>query len=115
MRLVVAAGLCGVLALASTGSTATSQRIELSARKFEFNATEIRVKKGLPVTLVLRAEDFAHGFSIPDFNARADYVPGKAVELTFTPDRAGSFVFLCDNFCGEEHDFMTGTLIVTEN
>jgi cytochrome c oxidase subunit II len=112
---MIAAALCGVLALASTGSTATVQRIELSARKFEFSATEIRVKKGQPVTLLLRAEDFAHGFSIPDFNARADFVPGRSIELTFTPDRSGSFVFLCDNFCGEDHDFMTGMLIVTEN
>ena len=112
---MVGAAFCSVLALASAGSAATTQRIELSARKFEFHAAEIRVKKGQSVTLVLRADDFAHGFSIPDFNARADFVPGRSIELTFTPDRAGSFVFLCDNFCGEEHDFMTGMLVVTES
>jgi cytochrome c oxidase subunit 2 len=36
------------------------------------------------------------------------------VEVTFTPDRAGRFVFLCDNFCGEGHDRMTGFLLVLE-
>ena len=46
---------------------------------------------------------------------RVDLVPGKTVELTFTPDRAGRFVFLCDNFCGEGHDRMTGFLVVTED
>ena len=30
------------------------------------------------------------------------------------PDRAGRFVFLCDNFCGEGHDRMTGFLVVEE-
>lgn len=104
-----------MLALASAGGSAKAQRIELAARKFEFSAAEIRVKKGQPVTLVLRAEDFAHGFSVPDFNIRADLVPGKSVEITFTPDRAGRFAFLCDNFCGEEHDFMSGTLVVVES
>ena len=111
----VAAALCGLLSLAPPGRAAEGIRIELTARKFEFGSAEIRVKRGQPVTLVLRAEDFAHGFSIPDFNVRSDFIPGKSVELTFTPDRAGNFVFLCDNFCGEEHDFMTGTLIVTES
>ena len=111
----VAAALCGLLSLAPPGRAAEGNRIELTARKFEFGSAEIRVKKGQPVTLVLRAEDFAHGFSIPDFGARADFVPGRDIELTFTPDRAGSFVFLCDNFCGEEHDFMTGTMIVTDS
>jgi len=115
LRLGIAVALCGVLALASARSTANSRRIELDARKFEFSAKEIRVKKGQPVTLVLRAKDFAHGFSMPDFNIRADFIPGKSVELTFTPDRAGSFVFLCDIFCGEGHGFMTGMLIVTES
>ena len=72
------------------------------------------MKKGEPLTLELTALDFAHGFSLPDFNVRADLVPGRKVEVTSTPDRAGRFVFLCDNFCGEAHDDMSGYLIVTE-
>jgi cytochrome c oxidase subunit 2 len=44
-----------------------------------------------------------HGFAVLDFNLRADAVPGKRVEIRFTPERAGRFVFLCDNFCGEGH------------
>jgi cytochrome c oxidase subunit 2 len=114
-KLGIAAALCGLLSLALPGRAADGSRIELTARKFEFGTKEIRVKKGQPVTLVLRAEDFAHGFSVPDFKVRADFVPGKNVEVTFTPDRAGSFDFLCDNFCGDGHDDMNGTLIVTES
>jgi cytochrome c oxidase subunit 2 len=67
------------------------------------------------VTLVLSSADFPHGFSIPDFGVRVDLVPGKTMELTFTPDRAGRFAFLCDNFCGEGHDGMTGMVVVTES
>ena len=115
VRLGFAAAFCGALFLAAQGSAASGTRIELTARKFEFGAKEIRVKKGQPVTLVLRAQDFAHGFNLPDFNIRADFVPGKTVELTFTPERAGNFIFLCDIFCGEGHGFMNGMLIVTES
>jgi cytochrome c oxidase subunit 2 len=89
-------------------------RVALSATKFEFSAKEIRVRKGEPVTFVLTASDFVHGFSVPDLNARADIVPGKAVELTVTPNKAGRIVFLCDNFCGDGHDQMSGLLVVTD-
>jgi len=86
----------------------------MTATKFEFSAPEIRVRRGQPVTLELTASDFAHGFSLPDFNVRVDLIPGTKVEVTFTPDRTGRFVFLCDNFCGESHDDMSGYLIVTD-
>lgn len=112
LRLVfIGLALAAACAWAATGP---AQRIELKATKFDFAAKEIRVRKGQRVTLVLTTPDFVHGFSVPDFNARVDLVPGKSVELTFTPDRAGRFVFLCDNFCGEGHDRMTGFLVVTE-
>jgi cytochrome c oxidase subunit 2 len=88
--------------------------VAVTARKFDFSQPEIRVKKGERVTLVLSSTDFVHGFSVPDLGARVDLVPGKQVELTLRPDRAGRFVFLCDNFCGEDHDRMTGVLIVSE-
>ena len=105
--------LCGLACLSQAGA-ADSRRIELGAKKFEYSQKEIRVKKGEPVTFVVTAEDFEHGFSLPDFNVRADLIPGKAVEVTFTPDRAGSFTFLCDNFCGDDHEDMHGTLIVED-
>ena len=113
MRIVWAVLALAGAALAYASAT-PGQRIEVKATKFDFTAKEIRVRKGRPVTLVLTTPDFVHGFALPDFNARVDLVPGKTVELTFTPDRAGRFVFLCDNFCGEGHDRMTGFLVVTE-
>ena len=65
------------------------------------------------MTLVLTSVDFPHGFALPDFGARCDLIPGKPVELTVLPE-AGPVYFdmLCDNFCGEEHDKMSGWFIV---
>ena len=84
------------------------------AGKFAFVPGELRVKKGQSITVVLSSPDFVHGFSVPDFNVRADGIPGKTVEITFVADKVGKFHFLCDNFCGEGHDRMSGFLIVTE-
>ena len=86
--------------------------IEVVARKFEFTPDEIKVAVGRPVTLILRSLDFTHGFSLPEFELRGDCVPGKTIELRFTPNRPGRFGFVCDNFCGEGHDDMSGVLIV---
>ena len=115
-RLVVTAttfGVAGYFAAVVANGAAGPERISLDARKFEYSASEIRLKKGKPVTFVLSASDFVHGFNVPDFNVRADLIPGKTVEVTFTPERTGKFAFVCDNFCGEDHDRMTGFLIVT--
>jgi cytochrome c oxidase subunit II len=113
--LLVTAAVFGPAGYYAAAAGAGAERVAVTATKFDFGAREIRVRKGRPVTFVLTTPDFVHGFSVPDFNARADLVPGKTVELTFTPDRAGRFVFLCDNFCGEGHDKMTGFLLVTED
>ncbi len=112
-----ALAVCGAAALylnAATAADAPTLRIEMIAGKFAFDPKELRVKKGTRVTIVLTSPDFVHGFSLPDFNVRADGIPGKTVEVTFVADKAGKFIYLCDNFCGEDHDKMTAFLIVTE-
>ena len=117
MRLAAIAAIAGVAGYyaAALAAAAPPDRIALTAAKFAFSSREIRLRKGRPVTFVLSSPDFAHGFSVPDFNLRKDVMPGKTVEVTFTPDRAGRFIFLCDNFCGEGHDQMAGVLVVTDD
>jgi cytochrome c oxidase subunit 2 len=52
------------------------------------------------------------GFDAPDFNARADIVPGQTARLRLVPDKVGTFTFLCDIFCGSGHETMSGTINV---
>jgi cytochrome c oxidase subunit 2 len=90
------------------------QVIHLTAKRFEFTPGELTVKKGEPVVIEIKSEDVGHGFSLPDFKVRARIEPGKTATVRFTPDRAGRFTFACDVFCGDGHEEMSGTLIVTE-
>jgi cytochrome c oxidase subunit 2 len=98
----------------AAAADAPARRIEIEAQKFTFGAKEVRVRKGDRVTIVLTSKDFVHGFSVPDFNVRADAIPGKTIEITFVADKAGKFTFVCDNFCGEDHDKMMGFLVVAD-
>ena len=90
------------------------QVIRISAKTFEFQPSEITVKKGIPVTLELISADRHHGFKLSAFQLRADIRPGSVEKVRFVPDRTGTFTFLCDVFCGDRHEEMSGTLTVIE-
>ena len=112
-RRVMVALLIGS-ALGGTARLAAEQpaEIRISAKKFEYHPNKVTAKLGQPVVLVLTSEDRIHGFKMPDFGLRSDIVPGQETRVTLTPDKAGSFTFFCDVFCGDGHEEMEGTLVV---
>ena len=97
-----------------SASAAGEQMIHMTAKKFEYNPSEITVKKGIPVVIEIVSLDRKHGFTIPELHIRMDVKPGEKNVVRFTPDRAGTFNFHCDNFCGDGHEGMAGKLIVQE-
>lgn len=101
------------LALAAARLAAeTPPEVRIGAKKFEFHPAKVTVKLGQPVVLVLTSEDRIHGFKMPELGLRTDIVPGQETRVTLTPQKAGSFTFFCDLFCGDGHEDMDGTLIV---
>lgn len=108
------AGLAGTggIAIAQQPQGGGERRIHVGAARFAFSVSEIGARKGETLVIALTATDFVHGFSLPDLRARIDVPPGKGVELTLRSLPAGRFIYLCDNFCGDEHDRMTGVLTV---
>jgi cytochrome c oxidase subunit 2 len=90
------------------------QVVRISASSFEFKPSEVVVKKGVPVTLELASQDRQHGFKLAQFHLRVDIQPGTVQKVRFVPDKVGTFTFLCDIFCGEGHEEMSGALRVVE-
>jgi len=93
---------------------APAQRIEIVAKRFDFVPGDVTVKKGVPVTIVLTSKDVDHGLKFKDFNVVLNVKKGETKEITFTPDKAGTFVGQCSVFCGSGHGAMKMTLHVTE-
>ena len=112
----VAAALAGLATMAGIGIAAAQgpRVIAISVKKFEFSVNEITVRKGETVVIELTSDDRVHGLSLPAFGVRGDAVPGTVTRIAFTADKAGRFEYLCDVFCGDGHEDITGTLIVRE-
>jgi len=98
--------------LARWAASQDEPSIQVVARRFVFIPDTITVQTGKPVTLRITAPEVPMGFSVPDFHVRTDVAPGREAVLRFTPDRAGSFTFVCDVYCGSGHEDMQGTLVV---
>jgi cytochrome c oxidase subunit 2 len=105
----------GLLALSGFSSAPdTPKRIEISVKRFAYSPSEITLKKGEPVVLVLTTEDVSHGLKFKELNLDVKTSKGKPGELAFTPDKVGDFVGHCSVFCGSGHGSMSLMLHVTE-
>jgi len=104
---ILAAGLLTAAALSPFARAEVApQRVEITAKRFSFTPDEITVKKGQPVTIVLKSLDVDHGLRIRDLGVNVKVKGGQTAEVTFTPDKTGDFVGHCSVFCGSGHGSM---------
>jgi cytochrome c oxidase subunit 2 len=106
-----------VLTLFSTGTVwaqSAPRRIEITAKRFQFDPPEITLKKGEPVVLVLKSADVAHGLRFRELNVEVRVGAGGTSEVQFTPDKTGDFIGHCSVFCGRGHGSMAMKMHVTE-
>ena len=107
-------GTLVALALAAAGAASGQEPrvVELTAKRFEFSPSEVRLEKGEPVTLRIASKDVTHGLYMKALGIDAEIQPGKTTEVTFTPKAAGRFTAICDHFCGAGHGNMHMTIVV---
>jgi cytochrome c oxidase subunit 2 len=106
--------IAAIFAVAPAPAQTAPRRIEVTAKRFDFDPAEITLKKGEPVVIVLKSVDVAHGLSFPDLNFNIKVDKGKTSELPFTPTKVGDFVGKCSVFCGSGHGHMKLALHVVE-
>jgi cytochrome c oxidase subunit 2 len=114
--LVIALGLLAAIGYHVPSSSAQSapKHIDVVAKRFEYQPADITVKKGEPVIIALKSEDVAHGIHFKELNLQAKIDKGGTGQLSFTPDKTGTFVGHCSVFCGSGHGGMTLTLHVVD-
>jgi cytochrome c oxidase subunit II len=116
MSLVVFVGLAtaGVFSSRIVRAQGEPRRIEVTAKRFSYTPSEITVKKGQPVLIVIQSEDVTHGLRFRELNLNAKIEKGSPAQLSFTPDKTGDFVGHCSVFCGSGHGGMSLTLHVVD-
>lgn len=105
------------------------QVIEVTAKKYEFTPSPIRVKQGTKVQLKITATDRSHGFKISEFPEGGGKATSPGLVFTSSQDcmkiegsqtqtieflaqTAGTYPFRCCVHCGWHHNAMKGVLIV---
>ncbi|HLT58708.1 MAG: cytochrome c oxidase subunit II [Limnochordales bacterium] len=88
--------------------------VNMRARVWNFNPSEIRIPAGSTVTFYIHSEDILHGFKIQDTTVSLMIIPGQTAKATYTFDRPGEYLFVCHEYCGAGHHFMSGRVIVEE-
>ncbi|MDB5409862.1 MAG: cytochrome-c oxidase [Rhodospirillales bacterium] len=111
---LLAVGAVGIVAVAAVAAPAAERTVSVTVMKFEFIPDTINLKKGEPVVVDLSSLDRRHGFNVPELGLRTDVLPDESVKIRLVPDKAGRFLFRCDNFCGDGHEDMQGVIVVSE-
>ncbi|HAR64413.1 MAG: hypothetical protein DKM50_09685 [Candidatus Margulisiibacteriota bacterium] len=88
--------------------------VTVNAFDYGFKPNPIVVKKGEKVRLIAKSSQGDHGIKIKDYKINLDLPLNKEKFVEFVANKAGSFHFHCNTYCGSEHGDMHGALIVKE-
>jgi cytochrome c oxidase subunit 2 len=107
------AAIIACVAAAAYGASG-EEVIQVTAQRYSYSPSEIVLHKGQTAVLEITSRDFMHGFKVPALNIRVDLPPGTVTRVRVTPEKAGTYDFLCDNFCGSSHEQMEGRIVVRD-
>ncbi len=82
------------------------------AHIFAFDPASISVPRGAHVTFFVTSADVEHGFSIPETGINASVTPGWVSEVSHTFTKAGTFLLICNEYCGSGHQLMAAKVVV---
>ncbi len=72
------------------------------------------LEKGQSYRLHISSLDWLHGFSLQPVNINLQIHPGYEMVVTATPNAAGEYAIVCNEFCGIGHHTMLGKMYVVE-
>jgi cytochrome c oxidase subunit 2 len=75
---------------------------------------ELHVPVGRAVRLKMISEDVIHDFFVPAFRVHVDVLPSRYTTYWFKADRVGTFHLFCGQYCGVEHAYMVGKIVVMD-
>lgn len=85
----------------------------MTAYLFNFDPGTMEIPAGATVNFTITSKDVVHGFQIVGTNVNMMVVPGEINHLTYTFDKKGEYLVLCNEYCGAAHEVMHSKIVVT--
>jgi cytochrome c oxidase subunit 2 len=85
--------------------------VYLTARLWNFWPI-LELEKDKTYRLHLTSMDYNHGFSLQPANINIQIVPGYEHVVKITPNKAGTYSVVCNEFCGINHHTMVSRIYV---
>jgi cytochrome c oxidase subunit 2 len=86
--------------------------VHVAAFTFGFAPSSISVPAGATVTFHIATRDVVHGFQIVGTNVNTMVIPGYVSEVTHTFTKKGTYLIVCNEYCGSGHHLMYARLTV---
>jgi cytochrome c oxidase subunit II len=86
--------------------------VVMTLQAFGFTPNNIEVPEGATVHFILTSKDVVHGFQVANTNINAMVMPGHIQKITQKFDQAGSYLVICNEYCGAGHQVMSTTITV---
>jgi heme/copper-type cytochrome/quinol oxidase subunit 2 len=114
LHLPAAALLFGLALIPAQTSLAVAHpAVDVAVANWKFTPNKIEAHVGEATTLRFTSSEGVHGVESSDLGIpKTTIMPGKLVEVTFTPKKAGTYVVQCAIMCGDGHDKMALTIEV---
>ena len=91
------------------------QKIQITAKKFEYTPEIVHVKRGTHVILEIESLDVTHGFKIDQYGINVTIPAKTKTTVEFYAQEPGTYPFQCSHFCGIGHFGMKGRIVVEES
>lgn len=104
-----------------TNTPEAVEKIEVQAKQWSWvfnypnnkvSSTELHLPEGRRIRLTLQSEDVLHGFYVPAFRVKQDIIPGRTIDLEFTPIRNGKYRLRDSQFSGTYFATMQTNVVV---
>ncbi|MDO3675984.1 cytochrome c oxidase subunit II [Paenibacillus ehimensis] len=85
----------------------------LVAFAFGYNPDKLEIPAGSKVRFQVTSSDVVHGFQVNGTTINMMAVPGEVNHFSYTFDKPGEYLVLCNEYCGAAHEVMMMKIIVT--
>jgi len=113
-RVGLALAVVATVGAVAAAAPARGARVEVKASTRGFEPSQLTLRRGESVSIVLSSADAEHCFAIDALRIEKRIVPGRTTTFEIAPDRAGVFPFYCCLESGDAAAVERGQLTVTE-